>query len=417
VIREGGSEDHQQVGLVHEVARDRRAAAAEHTTPQRVRVGDLALRLEGREHRAGQPLGERGDLVHRVPGSVPHDEHGSLGLSESIERLVEYVGGWCDLGGRDTTLGPSRFAPLRGQGLDLVGKDDVRDAPVEVRVLAGQRGQLGGVARVEQRLRPLRDLAVRRLEVDLLEGASAENLDVDLARQCQHRGAVDVRVPQSGQHVRRAGARDGEASRGASGELAVRGSREGPATLVANSDVGEVSRLFANAEGVGEPEVGVSDHPEDPLHVPGDERLDEDVAHRTDTLALRGESDVHAVLADLDGEGLDAVVEARRLAVERVVVPAVPGTPEQAVLDRSLAQRAALVGAAVVEGSVLVAHARHADGVVLAGDRLHPPVPEFVAVERLQPAAFIGVGAGGFGHGAARWRGTGSSGQSLPVDP
>ena len=43
VVGERGADHEQQVGLVHEPARDRRAAAAEDAAAERMVVGDLAL--------------------------------------------------------------------------------------------------------------------------------------------------------------------------------------------------------------------------------------------------------------------------------------------------------------------------------------------------------------------------------------
>ena len=58
VVRERRAEHDQQVGLVHEPRRDRRAAAAEHAARERVIVGDDALGLERRGDRRVQALGE-----------------------------------------------------------------------------------------------------------------------------------------------------------------------------------------------------------------------------------------------------------------------------------------------------------------------------------------------------------------------
>jgi hypothetical protein len=106
---------------------------------------------------------------------------------------------------------------------------------------------------------------------------------------------------------------------------------------------------------------------------------------------LRRQADVDAVVALLDGKGLDAVVVPRRLTGERVVVPTVPGAAQQAVLDGALAQGAALVRAGVVQRAVLAVEAGHAQGAQAAGGALDPAVGEFVLVQDLLPdERFIG---------------------------
>ena len=53
----------KQIRLVHEPARNGRAAAAEHTARERMVVGDDALGLERREDRRVQSFGEGDDVV------------------------------------------------------------------------------------------------------------------------------------------------------------------------------------------------------------------------------------------------------------------------------------------------------------------------------------------------------------------
>ena len=65
-------------------------------------------------------------------------------------------------------------------------------------------------------------------------------------------------------------------------------------------------------------------------------------------VALRLDADVDAVVADLDRERRHAVTE-RRAAVQRAVVVPVPRAAQHPLLDRPLAERAALVRAAVAE--------------------------------------------------------------------
>ena len=89
-----------------------------------------------------------------------------------------------------------------------------------------------------------RDVAERALQVDLLEGALAEHLAVDLAGQREHRRAVHARVPQAGQQVGRARAGDRQARGRAAGELAVGGRGEGGGALVADADEAKLAVLL-----------------------------------------------------------------------------------------------------------------------------------------------------------------------------
>ena len=202
-------------------------------------------------------------------------------------------------------------------------------------------------------------------KVDLLEGAWAQDLDVDLAGEGEHRRAIDLGVPQPGHEVGRPGPGDRQARSRAAGELAVGRGSEGGGSLVADADVLELAGLDAAADGVGQAEVGVPDHAEDVPDAPGDHGLDHHVGDRARVRPERLDADVDAVVADLDGVRRDLVGElARRAPGQRAVVEAVPRAAQQPVLDRALAERAALVRAAVVERAVLA---------VVVGER-HGPV-------------------------------------------
>ena len=78
------------------------------------------------------------------------------------------------------------------------------DVAAQQGVLAGQRHQLGMVALGQHGLAPGRHRRERGGQVDLLEGPRAQDLDVDLAGEGEHRRAVDLGVPQPGHEVGRA---------------------------------------------------------------------------------------------------------------------------------------------------------------------------------------------------------------------
>lgn len=81
------------------------------------------------------------------------------------------------------------------------------------RVLTGQVHQLDVVGITQHGLAETRHRGEGAGQVDLLEGARAEYLGVDLPGQRQYRRAVDLRIPQAGQHVGRTGTGDTHAGR------------------------------------------------------------------------------------------------------------------------------------------------------------------------------------------------------------
>ena len=99
-----------------------------------------------------------------------------------------------------------------------------------------------------------------------------------------------------------------------------------------------------------------------------------------------GELDVHPVVATLDREAADRVVESlRRPAGERVVVVAVPRAPQPPVLDAALTERSTLVRTAVVEGAVPVADPTEGDRAPVDRDCAHAAVVETVDLGDLVP--------------------------------
>ena len=274
VVGERRAEHEQQVGLVHDPARDRRAAAAEHAAASgwSSPIWPFALNVvitgapscsasavtAGMWKRAPWPTMITGRCEPRRSRSASSSDSAGGAIAERR-----------DAAGRAARRG----ALGRRQRLHLVGEDQVRDVAAQQRVLAREVHQLDRVGVVQHRLAPRGDRAERARQVDLLERARAEHLRVDLAGQREHRRAVDLRVPQPGEQVRGAGAGDRQARRGAAGELAVGGRRERRGALVADADVGQPPGLLLAAQRVGEAEVGVPDHPEDVLDAPVDHRL------------------------------------------------------------------------------------------------------------------------------------------------
>jgi hypothetical protein len=303
-------ENEEQVGLVHDPARDRSPTAAEDAGGERMVVADLALGLERRDHGRAELLRQRDHLGHARAGAVADDDHRALRRLQEPQRVVDRLGRRRDPERRDAAV---RTAGLcihgRRQRLHLVGEDQVRDVAPQQRVLAREVHQLDRVGVVQHGLAPGGDGAERAREVDLLERAGTEHLRVHLAGEREHRRTIDLRVPQAGEQVRGARPRDRQARRGPSGELAVRGRGERGGALVADADELQPPGLLLAAQRVGEPEVGVADHPEDVLDAPVDHRLDHEVGDRGDVRLLL-DADVDLAVADLERVGRGLVVEA-----------------------------------------------------------------------------------------------------------
>src|SRR5262249_3143658 len=101
-------------------------------------------------------------------------------------------------------------------------------------------------------------------------------------------------------------------------------------------------------------------------------------------LGVGFDTDVDAILADLEREGGNAVAEGRG-AVERAVVVTVPRAAEHALLDRPLAEGAALVRAAVRERRVLSVAVGDGEAVPASSDCLHASIGKLVGLDDAIP--------------------------------
>ena len=109
--------------------------------------------------------------------------------------------------------------------------------------------------------------------------------------------------------------------------------------------------------------VRLDDDSPDGPGVPVGERLDDHVRDSSLPALLGWKPDVDPVFAFVDWIRHHTVVEvARGFARQRVEIPAVSRTPQEAVLDRALAEGPALMGAVVVEGGVLTFMVSDCDG-------------------------------------------------------
>ncbi len=121
-----------------------------------------------------------------------------------------------------------------------------------------------------------------------------------------------------------------------------------------HADVLQRACCFLGPHCCGEAEVGRADHAEAGTHAPIEHRLDHDVRDAPGRLFFDRYGDIDAVVAHVHVEGGRAVLEGwRRLAVQRVIVVAVPEAAQPALLDRALIERPAVVRALVIERAVL----------------------------------------------------------------
>ena len=246
-------------------------------------------------------------------------------------------------------------------------------------MLDGQGGQLREIGPTVHARGPGRHVAEDSGQVEILERAPAEHRRGHLTGDGDHRGLIELRVVQAGQHIRRPGTGDGEARRRTPRQLSVGARGERGGALVADADEADLAAILGPAQRVGEAEVGVADHAEDRVDAMGDESLDEDVGHRPRRPGQVGKSDVRAVGALIDLIGRHGVGEVPgRLARHRVVVIAVPRAAQEALLDRALAERAALVRALVLERPEPCAASSERDGAAVDDDAADPSLVRHV---------------------------------------
>ena len=301
VVRERRAEDQKAVRLGDGLTGDRNPGPAEHTAAERVVVGERPLRLERRDDRRVEVLGERHDCIAMRTGAVADDDRRPLSCSQQFDRPRHLVDRRGDAAGGDPTgAGAGRRILDAGQVLDLVRQHEVRDVALDDGVLHRQRGELGGVRRREHGLGPFGDGVERLRQRHLLERAGPDDLGLDLSGERDDRHAVDLGVPQAGQEIGRARAGDREARRGAAGELGVARRRERGRTLVADADIGEASVGLGLAQSVGHAEVGMADHPEHGLEAPVAENVDH-LVHEADLGVVGRDLDLDGGVVTLDG--------------------------------------------------------------------------------------------------------------------
>ena len=246
--------------LAHERHRDRHVQAAGEGAQlgRRVAAQDAVAGEHDRALRGGeQPRGVGDGLV----GGLREVGLARLERSDLVAALGRRGGqvlGQLDVGraglleGRD----PERLADDLGDRLD----------PLDARV-------------------PLRDRREHVDDVDDLVGLLVELVRGRLAGDRDHRGAVEVRVGDAGDEVRRARAERAHRDGGPAGQPAVDVGHERGALLVAGRDVAD---RLAPRQRVEDVHRLLAGHREDPAAVLGGEAVDEEVGGGTGRAGRRG---------------------------------------------------------------------------------------------------------------------------------
>jgi hypothetical protein len=134
---------------------------------------------------------------------------------------------------------------------------------------------------------------------------------------------------------------------------------------VTDAEIAQPAGLPGVVKGVRQPQVGVADHAEDGVDAPIDHRLYH-LVHERRLVHRLVYADVDSVVAHLDRISFDGriVIFGWGDTAMWIVLPAVPGTDDAAFFQDAIAQRPALVRAAVVDGSVSLLGSGQANGVV-----------------------------------------------------
>ncbi len=158
---------------------------------------------------------------------------------------------------------------------------------------------------------------------------------------------------------------------------------------MANTDVCEIAPLLGHPHGVGKPQIGMADHSEYVSHSPIHHGLDHQIGDAAGPRCFDGQSHPYAIFAFFGSvSGRSVGKHSRRTTVlGRVVIP-MPRASKPALLYRPLAERAALMRAAIAKAAVTVGAPGDAQDVVTNGDCRYPAVGELVRPDETVPLEF-----------------------------
>ena len=149
--------------------------------------------------------------------------------------------------------------------------------------------------------------------------------------------------------------------------------------------VAQVSVFCLAAERVSQTKVGVPNHPPDLSNSPVDQALCHEVADRVDVSLFILKSYIYPIIANFNWVNFDTVIETWCLPGERVVVPAMPRAPQEAVLDRALSERSSLMGTAIIKGSILTLVVSDTESLMLKSNRFNSTLWEFTVIQYFEP--------------------------------
>ena len=162
--------------------------------------------------------------------------------------------------------------------LEVDGAGDVRHASADQCRAAGRVDQGLGLSRARELLVVDGDVAIEGQQIDFLMVIGAEEVVVGLARDGKHRRPVLLGVIEAVQEMNRAGPRGGDADAEAARELGVAAGHEGRGLLVADLD--EAHLVLPRPEGLHQPIDAVAGQPEDHVHFPVDQPIDDELGSR-----------------------------------------------------------------------------------------------------------------------------------------
>ena len=223
VVGERGAHHQEQVGLVHEPARDGRAAASQHAAAERVVVGDQSLALEGGQHRRVEPLGQRaGPRPSATRAPWPTITAGRRAArSRSVARASASAGGAMP-GSPTRPAGPGRAAPSRAPGASARRRGRSGATTSRPTIACFRARAISSAWRLSGcTVWPQPGHAAVGLRAGRSPGRRPGRAPggLHLAGQGEDRGPVDLRVPEAGEEVGGPRPGDREARRGAAGEL------------------------------------------------------------------------------------------------------------------------------------------------------------------------------------------------------
>ena len=244
---------------------------------------DHVLAQQRGDDPGAEPVRDGEHLLGRAAGSCT-DQH------RDLRSLVEHGGGPLQLVGRGRGAGGGTAHPgagdevLRGRslhlrGLDIGGEDHHRGPAMRDR---GAQRAVQDELRLHGRgdgLDVLRHVLVDALEIDLLLEVAAEGHPGLLAHDRQHGLMVHPSVVQPVEQVHGSRTGGGDAHPDLSGELGMRTGHEGGDLLVRGAYVAEVPAIpLRGLEGAVEAADAVAGVSVEPVQVPGDEAVDDEVA-------------------------------------------------------------------------------------------------------------------------------------------